>query len=260
MYHLRRKLFSQNFLHNRKLVSNLVRNSSIGKNDLVLEIGPGKGIITEVLAAQAQHVLAIEIDSHWYNHLQDRFKRVNNLKLYRGDILDFKLPLLPYKVFANIPFSVEGKIVRHLLDTKNPPEDTYLVVMKELAYRLSAPYKENRFSLAHKPWFDFSIYHHFSRTDFAPRPGVDSVMFRFVRKNKPILSWSEKGKYQNFLKEAFSDGLPVWQNLSRRYGKYIIERVLNPLSIRKKTKPTEIPLEKWILIYKNIRYKLQFND
>ncbi len=258
MYHIRRKLFSQNFLHNRKLVSKLVRSSSIEKNDLVLEIGPGKGIITDALLSQTQYVLAVEIDSYRYSYLKNRFDGVSNLTLYQGDILNFKLPSLPYKVFANIPFSVEGKIVRYLIDANNPPEDTYLVVMKELAYRLSAPYRENWFSLAHKPWFDFSIYHHFKRTDFIPHPSVDSVMFRFKKKNKPLLSWNERGKFQSLLRVGFGNGLPIWQNLKRRYGMNVTGRVLNQLEINKKTRPTELSLERWILIFKNVQHLLHF--
>ena len=63
MYTIQRKLFSQNFLHSRKLVSHLIGKSSIGKNNLVIEIGPGKGILTEQLIEQAGHVFGVEIDA-----------------------------------------------------------------------------------------------------------------------------------------------------------------------------------------------------
>ncbi len=72
MNKLRQTLFSQNFLHNRGLVERLVRSSSIGKNDLVLEIGPGKGIITEQLVQTAGHVLAVEIDRGYAHNLPSR--------------------------------------------------------------------------------------------------------------------------------------------------------------------------------------------
>lgn len=257
MYYLRRKLFSQNFLHNRMLVSKLVCSSSIGNNDLVLEIGPGKGIITEVLINQARHVLAVEIDNYWYNDLQKRFYQKSNLTLYRSDILGFSLPSLPYKVFANIPFSIEGKIIRLLIDAKNPPHDAYLVVRKELAYRLAAPYRENRFSLAHKPWFELSICYHFRRSDFRPSPKVDAVLLRIRKKKNTLLTWNEKDSYQNFIKIGFGQGLPLWRNLSHSYGKTAAIRMLTPLGIAKKTIPSQINLRQWLVLYKNYTVQLK---
>jgi 23S rRNA (adenine-N6)-dimethyltransferase len=252
MFKLRRKLFSQNFLHSRKLISKLVRSSSIGKNDLVLEIGPGKGIITEQLLQSAQHVIAVGIDSHWYKYLKNKFRNTDNLTLYHGDFLSFNLPFLPYKVFANIPFSIEGKIIRKLIDAKNAPEDCYLVMMKELAFRLSAPYKENWFSIIHKPWFDFSIYHHFRRTDFTPVPKVDAAMMRFTKRKTPLISWAEREHYQKFVTIGFGDGQPIWQNLKKGYGKASLMKSFKSLHIEKTTKPAELSLQQWISLFREL--------
>ncbi len=252
MYNLQRKLLSQNFLHSRKLVSKLVGNSSITKNDLVLEIGPGKGIITEQLIRQARHVIAVELDTHWYNYLSSKFNSAENLTLYHEDFLDRPLPKFPYKVFANIPFTIEGKITRKLIDNTNPPQDCYLVMMKELAYRLAAPYKENQFSVMHKPWFDFSIYHHFNQTDFTPIPKVRTVIFRFTLKENPLLPMSEKKKYQQFVTYGFGQGLPAKQNLQKFFSKGTISKVFQKLSLAKDIKPSHLTLKEWITLYNNL--------
>lgn len=213
MYTLRRALFSQNFLHNHNLVSSLVGRSSFGKHDLVLEIGPGKGIITSELVRRVGHVIAVEIDAHWYQYLQNTCGNFHNLTLYRQDFLDFTLPRLPYKVFANIPFAIEGKVVRKLLEDANPPQDCYLVVMKELAQRFCL--KNTMFSAMHSPWFDFSIVHYFDPHDFTPVPSVRAVLFRFVRKEHPVLPWEERKRYMKFIQAAFSDGQAVRNSLKR---------------------------------------------
>lgn len=249
MYKLRRKLYSQNFLYKRKLVKKLVRSSSIGKNDLVLEIGPGKGIITESLTQQAKHVIAVEIDNDWYMYLQDKFDETPNITLHKEDILSFPLPSLPYKVFANIPFSIEGQIIRKLIDAKNPPKDCYLVMMKKLAYRLSAPYKENMFSIMHKPWFDFSIVYHFKRTDFSPVSSVDSVMLRFTKRKEPLIPWKDKKDYQGFVQLCFTHGLPVMKNLKTKFDKKKILTVFNKIGISKKSKPTHLTLKQWTKLF-----------
>src|SRR5689334_9002091 len=124
MYSLRRRVLSQNFLHNRKLTEKLVRLSSIGQNDTVLEIGPGKGIITEQLIHIARNIIAVELDTELYLYLRRRFARsLYKLNLVNKDFLRYRLPQSSYKVFANIPFSIEGKIIRKLLDAYNPPID-----------------------------------------------------------------------------------------------------------------------------------------
>jgi len=203
MRNLRRKLLSQNFFHNRRLVSSLVGSAFIGKNDLILEIGPGDGIITRELLLVAGHVVAVELDGYWYNRLLNEFKNEERLTLYRGDFLSHALPKLPYKVFSNIPFAIEGKIIRRLIEAPNPPQDCFLVTMDKLANRLTARQSENMFSTMHKPWFDFSILHHFKPSDFSPTPSVGSVLFRFALKSRPLIPVSKRAQYQLFVRQAF---------------------------------------------------------
>jgi 23S rRNA (adenine-N6)-dimethyltransferase len=253
MYQLRRKLFSQNFLHDPQLVKKLVGSSSLVKNDLVLEIGPGRGIITEQLIKTCKYTLAVEIDRYWYHFLQNKFGQTKNITLYNQDFLHVKLPSMPYKVFANIPFAIEGKIIRRLIEATNPPTDAYLVMMKELAYRLSAPHKENLFSIMHKPWFVFSIYHHFKPTDFTPVPSVQSVMLRFTKRKEPLLPWKEKTMYQMFIHHGFGQGTPTFYNLKKRFGHQRVLYVYTRIGINKNTKPSYISLQQWIQLYKALQ-------
>lgn len=250
MKKLKRILYSQNFLHSQKLVKKLIGSSSIGKNDLVLEIGPGKGVITQELIKTGKQVIAVEIDSHWYNYLQNKFSNNTNLSLYKADFLSFPLPKAPYKVFANIPFSIEGKIIRKLIDANNPPEDCYLVTMKELAYRLAAPYKENQFSVSHKPWFESSIVYNFRREDFTPFSNADASMIRFKKREIPLLNWSDKQKYQLFIEEYFKYGLPIYKTMKIKFSKNKAYRILKQVGINKDMKPSYLSFEQWIILYK----------
>ena len=102
-----RKILSQNFLHNHKFVKFLVRQSSIGEKDLVLEIGPGRGIITNELLQIASQVIAIEKDTSLV------FKSHPRLNLIYGDFLEFTPPTHNYKVFSNIPFSITAEILKN---------------------------------------------------------------------------------------------------------------------------------------------------
>lgn len=220
----RRQLLSQNFLHDRKLVAKLVRRSSIGKTDTVLEIGPGKGIITEALLEKAMRVVAVEIDSRLFEKLKTKFSQKKNLKLIQTDFLDFPLPKFPYKVFANLPFRISSDIVRRLLDAKCPPEESYLIVQKEAAEKLTG---ESLISVLYHPWFEFSIIHHFRRDDFAPRPGVDVVLLKIVKRINPLISDSQKREFQDFVSYVFSRKKPYVFKLTQNPSEIIPEKWLN---------------------------------
>lgn len=252
MKHIQRRLFSQNFLYNCQLVERLVGQSSIRRGDLVVEIGAGQGIITQELIKRAGHVVAVEIDAGWYQRLQKQMAGVTNLTLYQADILSFDLPRLPYKVFANIPFAIEGKIIRKLLDDANPPQDCYLVVMKELAERLVASQPSTLFAVSYRPWFDFSIEYRFKPSDFRPVPTVNAVLLRFTKKSTPLLPWSERYKYQQFVKAGFGQGQAVRNNLKTHFSTQQIDQALHSLSVSKKAKPQNISLSNWIELYRCI--------
>ena len=247
----RRKLLSQNFLHDKGLVQNLVQRSSIGKNDTVLEIGPGTGIITQQLLKAANHTIAVELDDNLCHLLKSRFSNNNSLTLFNSDFLSFPLPQTNYKVFANLPFQIEGEAVRKLIDSDNPPNDCYLIIRKDLAMRLAGIPRENQFSLMHKPWFEFSIVYDFKPYDFSPSTRVRASMFRFSQRQIPLVPISQKSKYQEFIKLGFGQGLPIFNNLSQKYSREEIKRILDHLRISHYSKPGELSLELWLKLYES---------
>lgn len=253
MHSIPRKLLSQNFLYSSKLVSQLVNQFSLDKNDLVIEIGPGKGIITQELVKRAGFVVAVEIDLYLVHFLQNNLK-AKNFTLYNQDFLQYQLPVLPYKVFANTPFSIEGKVIQKLLENSNPPEDCCLVIRSELGKRLSS-IKPSMFAALHKPWFDFSIEYQFSRQDFRPIPNVNAVLFRFRKKSSPLLSWKLRTEYQDFVHLAYADGASVRKNLMKKYQTQKVDCILHQNSISRKVKPNQLTLQKWIDIFVSIEGK-----
>lgn len=252
MYSHKRKLLSQNFLYSRKLVKQLVDQSSIGLNDLVLEIGPGKGIITEQLANKSRHVIAIELDTQWCDYLHKKFEKTPNITLFNADAKSFPLPYQPYKVFANIPFAIEGELIRKLIDADNPPIECSLVIVRELAERLCAFHRENVFSVTHKPWFDFSIEHDFRPTDFTPVPKVNASLFRFKQKAQPLLPWKVGKQFQAFVNIGFGNGDITRNNLRKQYSQREIDAIFSKLLMPKTIKPSHLSVEQWVGLYQSI--------
>ena len=249
MFKLRREQLSQVFLHSPELVNRLIGKSSIGQKDTVIEIGSGKGIITSALLQTAKLVIAIERDPILYSRLKQQFLHYQNINLICADFLTFKLPNGSYKVFANVPFSIEGKIIRKLIDAPNPPEDCYLIMREELARRLAGIPKNGLFAIIHKPWFDFEIFHQFRRNDFIPKPQVESVMLRFIKRPYPLLPESEKPQFQKFVTNIFGGGRRMRQNLRREFSPSKINNLAQKLKFDLDAKPSNLIIEQWLLLY-----------
>lgn len=201
-YRARRRLHSPNFLAKRKLARKLISDSHIGKPDLVVEIGPGKGRMTRELLNCAGRVIAIEIDRNLCSLLRQRFKFFKNFEIVNSDFLRFRLPSEPYKVFSNIPFAITSDIVRKLTQDKYLKE-AYLVIQKEAAKKfIGMPYaKTNSLISVHlKPWFDISVAWKFKRFDFEPMPRVDCVLVRIKRRDVALIPNLQKRRYERFMK------------------------------------------------------------
>ncbi len=251
-YKLRREQLSQVFLHSPELVKQLIGKSSIGQKDTVIEIGPGKGIITNFLIEKAEKVIAVERDPALYSRLKQQLVDYSNLDIICADFLSLTLPKTPYKVFANIPFSIEGKIIRKFIDAPNPPEDCYLIMREEVAERLAGIFNNGLFAVAHKPWFDFEIFHQFKRSDFIPKPQVESVLLRFFKRAYPLLPVSEKPRFQKFVTNIFGGGRRMRQNLRREFNSNQIISLARQLKFNLNAKPKRLSLSQWLSLY---RYK-----
>ncbi len=174
---------SQNYLTSGKTIKRLLSKTSIGANDHVIEIGPGKGHITGLLLKRCRKVTAIEIDERLYGNLREKFRDAENLNLYLQDFLRWHLPAAEsYKIFANIPFCHTTEILRKLMKSKNRPDEAWLTMEKGAAKRFMGEPHETLSSLMVKPMFDLKIIYHFRREDFHPKPGIDVVLLHLKKK------------------------------------------------------------------------------
>ena len=207
----RRAEFSQNFLRGQSLAAKLVTDTSISRDDLVIEIGPGQGALTRELAACCGRLIAVEIDRELYKRLSEEFRVSRHVAFIHEDFLRFPLPDEPYKVFANIPYNQTAKIVRKLVGSVVPPEEAYLILQQEAAERFAgSPYAaETLFSLLLKPWWHVEILRRLRRTDFVPTSRVDSVLIWITRRVKPLIEQSQRSLYKDFLTAVFTGGGPT---------------------------------------------------
>ncbi|HHX66848.1 MAG TPA: 23S ribosomal RNA methyltransferase Erm [Gallicola sp.] len=199
---------TQNFMTKKSLIKKIINLSNIDREDKIIEIGTGKGHITEELAKKSKRVFSIEIDEKLYKYSKEKLNLYKNCTLINMDFLDYKLPKEGnYKVFSNIPYSITTKIINKLTNVNNKSSDIYLVMEKGAAKRFLGQAKETRKSLIIKPFWDMEILYFFRKDDFNPKPSVESVLVHFSRKNTSDICTEEKKKYEQFINHSFKYGL-----------------------------------------------------
>ncbi len=246
--------YSQNFLRDIQLVQRLVEKSSIGSNDLVIDIGSGRGIITEILSSRCRKVIAFEADFSLVEKLKQKFSDNSKIQIQAGDFLASRLPSEPYKIFSNIPFNKTADIIRKLLNTPNSPSDSYLIVQKEsaLKYTGSPLSKETLFSVTIKPWFELTVEHNFQRTDFDPRPNIEIVLLRIRKRETPLISENQAKYYKDFVSYAFNRSNPnLKRGLRDVFTSTQFSRITQTLHANESVTPTQLSFDQWLNLFQS---------
>jgi len=243
--------YSQNRMRSRALIGKLLEKSSITKGDLVYDIGAGCGIISEELAKRQARVIAIEQDNELFNRLKQKLDDNPLATLRHGDFFAEVLPSRArYKVFANIPFVATADIVRKLVFGKNPPEDCYLVMQREAAWKFAGTPTETLFSLLLKPWFEFRILHAFRKTDFFPVPTVEIVLLQVERRKQALVEAGHTHTYRDFVAYGFSQGKSTLKNALKEIFTYTqLTRLSKDLGFQAESSPTDLSFQQWLGLF-----------
>ena len=187
--HYRKKFLGQNFLNNKKILEEMVRAAELSKKPVVLEVGPGLGSLTEILASRAKRVLAVEKDRDLIPVLREKFKDYKNVEIIQGDILAkaVKPPLggltaKSYKIVANIPYYITWLFLRLFLSqTRFGPKLMVLMMQREVAERICAkPPKMSLLALSVQAYAKPEIIRYVSKNFFSPPPKVDSAIIKIA--------------------------------------------------------------------------------
>lgn len=186
------KKFGQNFLIDTHVLEKIIASAQITKDDLVLEIGPGIGTMTQYLCESAREVIAVEIDKNLIPILEnDTLSIYNNITIINQDILKVDINKIvqernngkPIKVVANLPYYITTPIIMGLFEAHVPIENITVMVQKEVADRMqSGPGNKNygALSLAVQFYADPYIVANVPPNCFMPRPNVGSAVIRLT--------------------------------------------------------------------------------
>ena len=211
--HKAKKSLGQNFLKSRQALWQIIEAGEIKPDDIVLEIGPGRGALTEKLLKSAERVIAVEKDRKLFEFLQEKFKKevqAGSLMLVYKDIMNFELEnykLRSYKLIANIPYNITGAILKKFLTDKNQPEDMVLMVQHEVAKRIIATdKKESILSVSVKMYGNPKMIMKVSARYFSPAPKVDSAIIAIKSISRKIFQKNKinEEKFWELVKTGFA--------------------------------------------------------
>ena len=202
------KKFGQNFLIDEHVLSKIIRSAEITEDDIVVEIGPGIGTLTQYLAASAREVAAIEIDDALIPILKDTLSAYDNVTVIHEDVLKVDLCKLaeeknggkPIKVVANLPYYITTPIIMGLFENHVPVESITIMVQKEVADRMkTGPGSKDygALSLAVQYYAKPELVANVPPNCFMPRPRVGSAVIRLTRHTEvPVEAEDEKLMFQ----------------------------------------------------------------
>lgn len=241
------KYRGQNFLVSKTVLKKIISAAEIKSGETVLEVGAGTGNLTEKLLTVAGQVIAIEKDKNLIALLNDKFqprrsdiivggrgsdpKASEKLKIIEGDILKFdeKTIKKPYKIVANIPYYLTGKLIQKFLLSDNSPEEMILMIQKEVAERLTArPPRANYFSSLAQTFGEIKKLFGVKKENFWPKPKVDSAVVKIIPNKDSGINNPEN--FMEFLRTVFRQPRQTLYNNLRKSGKYQTEKIKNALA------------------------------
>jgi 23S rRNA (adenine-N6)-dimethyltransferase len=241
---------SQNFLKDAGFVGSLIERTDLSPKDIVIEIGPGKGIITNQLANRVGKVIAVEYDFVLAKRLKDQNTNPK-IEVVYADFLTWNLPKEDYKVFANIPFNMTADIVNKLLTTQNSPTAAYLIMQDLAAARfMGAPVSANsQASILLQPFYDMRIVQKIDRRQFDPIPNINAVLAKFVKKDEQLIDPKLQQIYRDFVIYGYNQWKPsIHDSFKEVFSGKQINIIRNKFKLGN-LKPSELEVGQWIGLF-----------
>jgi len=249
-----KKSLGQNFLRDKNALLKIIDAGNIQKNDIVLEIGPGEGVLTEKILEKGACLYAVEKDSRLIPVLQEKFSTYSTKGLFtliEGDILElplskiFKTTPSSFSIVANIPYYITGALIRLFLESDSQPTNMTLLVQKEVAERIIARNKkESLLSLSVKAYGTPKNFGIVKAGSFVPAPNVDSAILHIGNISKVFFNTHNitEDSFFKILKAGFAHKRKILSKNLKECGFKL------PPSINEKVRAEDLCLEDWALI------------
>ncbi len=246
-----RKRFGQHFLTDSAILEQMATAIEAHPDDSLIEIGPGKGALTQYLLNQVKHLEVIEIDRDLTAYLLDHYSDVKNLTIHNADILHFDWRLItvprPLRIVGNLPYNITTPLLFKLFEISDQIQDMHFLLQKEVVNRLTAtPGSTNygRLSVMAQYYAQLAELFTVDAQAFSPPPKVESAYIKIMPR-PPLFPANDFGIFSGVVKEAFSYRRKTLANSLRRL--ITVEELLR-LNINPEWRPQQITVENFVKI------------
>ena len=258
-----KKSLGQHFLYDKNIINKVISSANIQESDHILEVGAGKGHLTEALVSTGASVVSIEIDKELYENELYRFQDTDNVQILNMDIMDFEPELFfeqPFKFVANLPYNIGTRVIRKLLFAYPHPIVSVVMLQREVAMNIIAvPNKMNILSVTFQSIAEIDLLFNVKPTSFIPPPKVTSSVLEFKFKDDSLISKNEFEKYFDFVVAAFStprkqikNSLSLGLNIS---SESIATELVN-IGIDPTRRPQTLTILEWKLLFDSLKSTL----
>ncbi len=255
-----KKSLGQNFLKSHAIAKEIATAVPVSKSDRILEVGPGKGMLTKELLALPAQTIAIEKDDRLIPELEEQFSgeiAQGKFQVVHGDVLHINpkslgLSALQYVVIANIPYYITGALLRHFLENETPPRALVLMVQKEVADRIVArDGKESILSISVKAYGTPRYIKKVPARFFSPQPKIDSAIIAIEGIRSGFSSAKEHEEFFSLMKKGFSHKRKtLLGNLKKDYA--VSTDTLRECNIPESVRAEDITLSDWKCLLKKL--------
>lgn len=250
-----KKYLGQHWLYDQQSLDMVLAAAELHPEDTVLEVGPGTGSLTKLLAGKVQKIVAVEKDSDLISGLTKL--KLPNVEVIEADILNFDFTKLPdsYKVVANIPYYLTSNLLRQLLESNNRPRLMSLLIQKEVAERITAsPGQMSVLAFSVQYYANAQICGIVQKEKFLPPPKVDSAIIKITTRTHPYFIADSK-KLFRIVKAGFGERRKQLRN-SLAGGLHTdgrkISEILSEANVAQRVRAQELTLDQWSCIYSEI--------
>lgn len=250
-----KKSLGQHWLNDEASLLAMCEAARLEDDDVVLEIGPGPGTLTQLLTDGAKKVIAVEFDEKLARELSGRVK-ADNLEVINEDILRYDFSQLPvgYKVIANIPYYLTSHLIRRLSETQNPPRMAVLLLQKEVAERVAAqPGDMSLLSVTAQYYWRVALDREVPAHLFTPPPKVDSQILVMEHLKEPLFLGVDVQTFFRLVKAGFSQRRKTLLNAlsaGLQLGKEQVAVMCGEAGIDPTRRAQTLSLEEWHLLYR----------
>lgn len=244
---------SQNFINNQNLIHRLISFVDFKLANITLEIGPGKGIITnELLKHEGKRFILIEADQKLFSYLKKKYSGFKNIVLIHEDFLKYSLPKEPFIIVSNIPFNITADIIRKITSEVSSLKAAYLILQKNAALKFIGMPAHGTYLLSHflHIYFEINSLMDISKSNFTPKPKFDAKFILLKRKSTPSLPPREEEIFKNFLTYLFGISRPLLKDaLKNLFTNVQVKRILKNIHKQENIPLRQISFEEWLNIF-----------